>query len=189
MFDVNANVAGQPECGEPSDDAGQPRWLALLLGLGYYFVLTPLLHGVLPWAVSLVTARHGWSGGHPGTANLVGILGVVTGVVGLLWIVVTGLRHWDQMPRRVKLGLTPPYLLMDGPYAHTRNPIFLSVLAIWLGWAVFYGSPAVLAGLMILGVGVNIAVPREERTLERHFGEVYVRYKATVPRWLGFTRQ
>lgn len=31
-------------------------------------------------------------------------------------------------------------------------------------------------------------VPREERTLEARFGEVYLHYKHTVPRWLEKTR-
>jgi protein-S-isoprenylcysteine O-methyltransferase Ste14 len=31
-------------------------------------------------------------------------------------------------------------------------------------------------------------LPREERGLEARFGETYLQYKRTVPRWLGKTR-
>jgi hypothetical protein len=34
--------------------------------------------------------------------------------------------------------------------AASRNPMYVSELALWLGWAVFYGSVGVSIGLMIL---------------------------------------
>ncbi len=61
--------------------------------------------------------------------------------------------------------------------------MYLSALAIWLGWALFYGSVAVFVAC---GVGW-VLVPWEERELEARFGEAYLRYKNRVPRWLGKT--
>ncbi len=85
---------------------------------------------------------------------------------------------------------TPKYLLVRGPYTFTRNPIYLSLLAIWFGWALFYGSVAVCVGCVVGWVIVTLlVVPWEERELEARFGEAYLRYKNTVPRWLGRTRR
>ena len=80
--------------------------------------------------------------------------------------------------------LTPPYLMTSGPYAVSRNPMYVAELSLWLGWAILFGSVAVLVGLVVLGVAMQGLVPWEEHSLER-FGEAYRRYKATVPRWLG----
>jgi protein-S-isoprenylcysteine O-methyltransferase Ste14 len=86
-------------------------------------------------------------------------------------------------------GFTPPYLLTDGPYKWSRNPMYLAALAIWIGWALFYGSVAVLIVMIVVGVGIALgAVPAEERAIEAQFGEVYLRYKSRVPRWLGRIR-
>jgi protein-S-isoprenylcysteine O-methyltransferase Ste14 len=85
---------------------------------------------------------------------------------------------------------TPRHLLVRGPYAFTRNPMYLSVLTIWLGWALFYGSVAIFVACGVGWVLVTfLVVPWEERELEARFGEAYLRYKNTVPRWFGKTRR
>ena len=75
---------------------------------------------------------------------------------------------------------------MRGPYQFTRNPMYLSGMAIWLGWVIFYGSVAVFVGFVVGWVSVIfLVVPWEERKLEARFGDAYLQYKNTVPRWLG----
>jgi protein-S-isoprenylcysteine O-methyltransferase Ste14 len=74
---------------------------------------------------------------------------------------------------------------MRGPYAFTRHPMYLAALALWLGWAVFYGSVAVVIALLVLAAWVSFIARREERALEAKFGDAYRAYQARVPRWLG----
>jgi protein-S-isoprenylcysteine O-methyltransferase Ste14 len=62
-------------------------------------------------------------------------------------------------------------------------------VALWLGWAILFGGLVILLGLVVLTVVIILLVPREERGLERQFGETYRHYQATVPRWLGRTRR
>jgi protein-S-isoprenylcysteine O-methyltransferase Ste14 len=63
-------------------------------------------------------------------------------------------------------------------------------MTIWLGWIIFYGSAAVCAGFAVFWGSVTLlVVPWEERKLEARFGEAYLRYKRTVPRWVGKTRR
>ncbi len=168
---------------------GRPRSLLLLVGLSVFLVVYPLMHGLLPWALSWLTPRYGWTEGRPGIGNWLGLLPAGCGTIGLVWVLATGLQNWHRVPQWVQLGLTPPYLLTFGPYAISRHPIYVSVLALWLGWTVFFGSLAVLIGLVVLAAVVSIIVPREERALEAHFGEGYRHYQATVPRWLGVPRK
>ncbi len=64
--------------------------------------------------------------------------------------------------------------------------MYMSGLFAWLGWTVFYGSPAVLVGLVFLGmIFTFLVIPSEERQLEALFGAEYLEYKRSVPRWLG----
>lgn len=172
--------------GKPSDRISIPGWLARILSFFTWFVVIPLAHCGIPWAMSLLTTRFGWTDGHPGIWNLLGLIPVVIAGVVLVWIFVTGIA---QTPERVRLGLIPPFLLVRGPYAFTRNPMYVGELGLWLGWSIFYGSVIVLIGFVVLCIVINfVALPREERTLEAQFGDDYLQYRRTVPRWLGKTR-
>lgn len=178
--EMNAdNKAASPP---PSQKAVFPRWLAPI----YFAVVGPLVLGVAPWGLSLLSARHGWEASRPGILNLCPLILVVAGVACLVWIIAL---HWAQAPQGWELETTPRYLLVRGPYRFTRNPTYLSVLAIMLGWTLFYGSVAVFIGLAgLLALYALVVVPWEERKLEARFGEAYRQYKSTVPRWLGQIR-
>jgi protein-S-isoprenylcysteine O-methyltransferase Ste14 len=53
-----------------------------------------------------------------------------------------------------------------------------------LGWAIFYGSVAVLLGCVTFAAFLALVqVPAEERRLAERFGDDYLQYKAAVPRW------
>ncbi len=171
--------------GKQSKRDSVPRWMALSVALFFWVVGVPLVHGVLPWAISLLSPRYGWTEGRPAIWNLLGLIPVVIGTACLIWIMIL---HFGRTPERVELERTPQYLLLLGPYTFTRNPMYVAELALWLGWAILYGSIAVLIGFLVMWPAMNfIAVPREERDLEARFGEAYLRYKSTVPRWLGKT--
>jgi protein-S-isoprenylcysteine O-methyltransferase Ste14 len=166
-----------------------PRWLAIALGLLAWLVGFPLGHGALPWALASITTRFGWMGGHPALWNLAGFIPVAVGTVLFIWTFLTELRQVNRLPKKVPLALTPPFLVMRGPYRFTRNPMYIAEFALWLGWTILYGSGAVLIGFVVLwGLMVFVVVPREERTLSAHFSETYLHYKGEVPRWLGTTR-
>ena len=76
-------------------------------------------------------------------------------------------------------------IVSSGPYRFTRNPIYLGMSIIYTGIAVAADSIWVLAllvpGLVIMNIGV---IAREERYLERKFGEEYRQYRSSVRRWL-----
>jgi len=64
--------------------------------------------------------------------------------------------------------------------------MYVSALFAWLGWTVFYGSPAVFAALVLLcSVFAFRVIPHEERLLEALFGDDYLEYKRSVRRWVG----
>jgi protein-S-isoprenylcysteine O-methyltransferase Ste14 len=85
-------------------------------------------------------------------------------------------------------ALQPPpaaeYLVRAGPYRLSRNPMYTGETAVWLGWSLFYGRPAVWAGSAILCAAWPTIVRWEERRLLEHFGDDYRAYLAQVPRWV-----
>ena len=147
-----------------------------------------VFHGVLPFLLSRQAARHGWSDGAPSLWNLPGLLAVASGAALIVWCIV---RHDAEAPRHgwrfEKTPFEPArYLIVDGPYRYTRNPIYLSHLAIWSGWALFYGSIPILLGVLsIWALLAFVVMPYEERGLAQSLGEPYREYTRQVSRWLG----
>ena len=172
----------------PPRPAGIPRWLALALAPVVWLVAVPAVHAGIPWALSHLGPRYGWADGGPSGWNLLGCVPVAVGAVLLVWIMVFGFSRYRHLPERVPTDWSPAVLMTGGPYAFSRHPMYIGELALWLGWAVLYGSLLVLAGFVALCVVVSILAPREDRALEAKFGEEYRRYRAQVPRWLGMPR-
>jgi protein-S-isoprenylcysteine O-methyltransferase Ste14 len=76
-------------------------------------------------------------------------------------------------------------LIVHGPFRFSRNPQYLSVTILYLGVAISVNAlwPIVLLPVFLLGFTIGV-IWREERYLERRFGEEYLRYKGRVRRWL-----
>jgi len=176
--------------GKPSRPIRVPRWMAFLLGLFVALGVYPLMVGVLPWAISGLTPRSGWTESGPASWNLLGLILVVAGTAGLIWVFSVLLAQVFKLPEPVELEGTGSVLLTHGPFALSRNPMFLAGLSVWLGWALFFGSVVVLIVSVVLWTVTHVfTVPREERALEARFGEAYRVYKERVPRWLGLPRR
>jgi protein-S-isoprenylcysteine O-methyltransferase Ste14 len=76
-------------------------------------------------------------------------------------------------------------LVTRGPYHFTRNPMYLGLVALSLGIAIWVGArPMFLAPLAVF-VTVNwIHIPFEEAKMRRQFGAAYDDYVAQVRRWV-----
>lgn len=75
-------------------------------------------------------------------------------------------------------------IVRTGPYRFSRNPIYLAFSLLHLGIAIWVDSAWILATLVAALVLMHIVIGREERYLERKFGDEYLAYKASVRRWL-----
>jgi protein-S-isoprenylcysteine O-methyltransferase Ste14 len=78
----------------------------------------------------------------------------------------------------------PSRLVQRGPYAHTRNPMYLAGLPILLGFAALLGTlfPALVVPAYCAAAARWVA--REEAALARRLGAAWEDYRAAVPRWL-----
>ena len=96
------------------------------------------------------------------------------GVVALLGL---GLRAWAAGHIRKNSQRAT-----SGPYAYTRNPLYLGSFVVGLGFTIASGQP--LLGILFVGLFLGIYLPVmrvEAATLSRLFGEDYTRYARAVP--------
>lgn len=76
-------------------------------------------------------------------------------------------------------------LVVSGPYRFTRNPMYVSLACLYLALALWFNIFWALILLPIVIVVVRYyVIAREERYLERKFGDAYVQYRARVRRWV-----
>lgn len=81
--------------------------------------------------------------------------------------------------------LDAPKLVVQGFYAHSRNPMYVGNLLILVGLATIYNAPFVwLVVLPVMLVGIHAIVRAEERFLAARFGSDYDDYCRRVNRFV-----
>jgi protein-S-isoprenylcysteine O-methyltransferase Ste14 len=151
----------------PRTDAPAWRWgnipipEAHLVGLGTGILLQVVTPWRLPWP-----ARIGQGAGWPL-------------ILAGLWLGAWAVRA------AARVDLERPNQLVDsGPYAYGRNPMYVAWTAGYMGVALVAGTAWPLLLLPVVLVATQVMVLREERSLERRFGDAYRSYKASVRRYL-----
>jgi len=77
-------------------------------------------------------------------------------------------------------------LVVSGPNALTRNPMYVGMAGLLVANALRRGSwAAVLPVAAFVAVIDRFQVVAEERALAERFGADYAAYRESVPRWLG----
>ena len=76
-------------------------------------------------------------------------------------------------------------LVTSGIYRVTRNPMYVGLLFVLVGWAAYFCTPWALAGpVVFVAYMTRFQIAPEEKALMSAFGEAYASYKARVRRWL-----
>ena len=93
--------------------------------------------------------------------------------------------------RRVRTTVDPrkpdeaTNLVAAGLYKVTRNPMYLGLLLILTGWAIFLANAVAFVFLPVFVLYLNrFQIEPEERALALKFGAQYAAYRAKVRRWL-----
>ncbi|MFD2739522.1 methyltransferase family protein [Sulfitobacter aestuarii] len=80
---------------------------------------------------------------------------------------------------------TTTEILQTGPFAITRNPMYLQMVLVCFGFAVLLGNLWILLLTPFCAILLQVLVIYpEERYLERKFGDAYLDYKRRVRRWI-----
>jgi protein-S-isoprenylcysteine O-methyltransferase Ste14 len=76
-------------------------------------------------------------------------------------------------------------IVSEGPYRVTRNPMYLGLLLVYVGAGLMTDSIWIVAlAIPLVAIVSTAVIAREERYLERKFGDQYRRYKQQVRRWI-----
>jgi len=139
------------------------------------FIAVP---GLVAFVVPLLLA---WSRVRTGSFRAIALVPLIAGVTLLIWCVrdflVTGkgtLAPWDP-PRR---------LVSSGPYRLSRNPMYVAVSLVLLGWSIAFRSWALLLYALVVMTAFHLRVVfGEEPWLARTHGHEWKQYVTRVPRW------
>lgn len=76
-------------------------------------------------------------------------------------------------------------LVTDGIYGISRNPMYVGLLFMLIGYAWYLGNVLSLAVIALFVAYMNkFQIIPEEKVMEEKFGEEFRKYKAGVRRWL-----
>ncbi len=111
-------------------------------------------------------------------------LGVPLTGAGLL-LFISSLRALRRAETDVRPYKPTTSIVAEGPYRFTRNPIYLGFTLVYGGVTALANSPwnALLLPFVLVLMQRGV-IQREERYLERVFGEEYLQYKTRVRRWI-----
>lgn len=103
-----------------------------------------------------------------------------------LALLVFPLRRFS--PRMI-VGRQVEGLITSGVYRFTRNPQYVAWFLFVLGYAMTGRSAMAYLGVALYLVVAHLTARVEEEHLERLYGDEYLRYKASTPRYLPMTRR
>lgn len=119
--------------------------------------------------------------GPRGLRRAVGLVALAAGCALNVWALVERRRHTTGEFQLEQ----PESLVTTGPYALSRNPMYVACWFIHLGVGVMRGSAWVAATLPAAAFVEHFGVLAEERALDREFGAEFAEYRERVPRYLA----
>jgi len=129
-----------------------------------------------------------WRGEAPGAATLA-LLHLVAPLLAALGlgIALSGVLAF----RRARTTVNPlkpetsSALVTSGIYRVTRNPMYLGMAVVLLGWAAWLGSPWTMVGVAAFVLYITrFQIAPEERALLRIFSREFADYRGRVRRWI-----
>jgi len=149
------------------------------IGTVVFFVLAPgIVAGAIPWWLTGWEVQASW----PTVIRVGGAVLTLLGVAALV----------EGFARFVREGLGTPApvaptrtLVVGGLYRYVRNPMYLAVLAVIVGQALWFGAPVLFGYAVLVWAAVASFVRLyEEPQLTDRFGDGYRAYRAAVPGWI-----
>ena len=153
---------------------------APIVGSIVFFAIAPgTIAGLIPYALT------GWT---PGAASSVVPAVPVAGILlcaGGLALILDCFARFALQGRGTPAPIAPTeHLVVSGAYRYVRNPMYVAVLSIVVGQALFFGSTRLMAYAAVVWLAFQLFVGLyEEPTLHARYGASYDRYCERVGRW------
>lgn len=142
--------------------------------------LVVLASGAAAWVISELTPALAISfSGQAVLGLLAAALGVAIAAAGIL-----AFSKARTTVSPIKPSATTA-LVVTGIYNRTRNPMYLGMAVMLLGWTIILGHPGGLAGIALFIAYIDrFQIRPEERALQALFGDAFTEYCARVRRWI-----
>lgn len=113
--------------------------------------------------------------------NYLGFGLIIFGIIINLWTD----SLFKKKQTTVKPYEMPNFFVTSGPFKLSRHPMYLGMMSILLGVAIFLGSLIIFAfPIIFIVIMEKRFIPLEEKNFETKFGNQYVDYKKRVRRWI-----
>jgi protein-S-isoprenylcysteine O-methyltransferase Ste14 len=113
------------------------------------------------------------------------VTGALLALAGAAFVVATFARFVIEGVGTPAPVAPTEHLVVGGVYRYVRNPMYIAVLSVIAGQALFIGKPAILLyGALFWAVVASFVRFYEEPALTRQFGEEYEAYRRAVPAWI-----
>ena len=78
------------------------------------------------------------------------------------------------------------HLVIDGVYKYTRNPMYLGLLIVLVGWGFWTGTliGAFAGPIFFIAIMTRLQIGPEERFLAEKFGDEYAEFAERTRRWI-----
>ena len=116
----------------------------------------------------------------PGPWNWLGTVLIVLGTALDVWADAI----FKKVQTTVKPGETSTTLVTSGPFAFSRHPMYLGMVAMVLGVAVVLGSVTPLVVVPVFVWVLEVFIRLEEKSMDATFGDAYGDYRRKVRRWI-----
>jgi protein-S-isoprenylcysteine O-methyltransferase Ste14 len=142
-----------------------------------------------PVVTGAVTAMGMWFASRTLPTFTFAPLRVVAVGLGLTGVVIMGLAMLSFWRARTTVNPMKPFstsfLVTSGIYGFTRNPMYLGLLFVLVGWALYLANVLALLFLPAFILYMNrFQIKPEERALTALFGREFVEYASQVRRWI-----
>ena len=136
-----------------------------------------LLGGIVQWFNRLYI----FSAEYLFTARIFGALLIVFG----LGVILIARSKMQKAQTNIEPWKPTNAIISDGIYSYSRNPIYVSLILIYLGVASIFNAVWLLPPLALVLIAMQYGVIlREERYLKTKFGDEYSGYMKNVRRWI-----
>ena len=152
--------------------------LLFLKNLLFTVVVPGTVAGYGPW---LIARGCGEPFGSPAWLLLASGFFIIGGII-YLWCIWDFATFGRGTPAPIH---APKKLVVRGLYRYTRNPMYVGVLTVILGWVVLFQAFNLLIYALCVGIVIHLFIVfYEEPHLKKTFGATYEQYRSRVGRWL-----